>query len=153
MQKSAEPPSVVRLSPDAVRTAGIETAVVGGTAGGGVLTLTGTLGAKPWTPEEQAALSDAASADAKLRLAEANFQRLSRLSRDGVVARQDLDASRAERDQARAAAVSTCHIEALSSRGAKRRGIRRFARDDRENESATIYLECSNTVADSVYSM
>jgi len=103
--KSAEPPSVVRLSPDAVRAAGIETAIVGETTGAGVLTLTGTLAAKPWTPEEQAALSDAASADAKLRLAEANFQRLSRLSRDGVVARQDLDASRAERDQARATAA------------------------------------------------
>jgi multidrug efflux pump subunit AcrA (membrane-fusion protein) len=104
-QKSQEPPSVVRLSPDAVRTAGIETAAVGDTAGGENLTLTGTLAAKPWTPEEQAALSDAASADAKLRLADANFQRLSRLSRDGVVARQDLDASRAERDQAAAAAA------------------------------------------------
>jgi multidrug efflux pump subunit AcrA (membrane-fusion protein) len=106
-QKSAEPSSVVRLSPEAVRTAGIETAAVGDSAGGGVLALTGTLAAKPWTPEEQAALSDAASADAKLRLADANFQRLSRLSRDGVVARQDLDASRAERDQARAAAAQT----------------------------------------------
>jgi multidrug efflux pump subunit AcrA (membrane-fusion protein) len=104
-QKSAEPPSVVRLSPDAVRTAGIETAPIGDAAGSAILTLTGTLAAKPWTPEEQAALSDAASADAKLRLADANFQRLSRLSRDGVVARQDLDASRAERDQARAAAA------------------------------------------------
>ena len=104
-QKSAEPPSVVRLSPDAARTAGIETAAVGETAGAGVLTLTGTLAAKPWTTEEQAALSDAASADAKLHLAEANFERLSRLSRDGVVARQDLDASRAELDQARAAAA------------------------------------------------
>jgi cobalt-zinc-cadmium efflux system membrane fusion protein len=104
-QKSAVPSSVVRLSPDAVRTAGIETAPVGESAGGETLTLTGTLAAKPWTPEEQAALSDAASADAKLRLADANFQRLSHLSRDGVVARQDLDASRAERDQARAAAA------------------------------------------------
>jgi multidrug efflux pump subunit AcrA (membrane-fusion protein) len=103
--KSAEPSSVVRLSPDAIRTAGIETTAVGETAGGEILTLTGTLAAKPWTPEEQAALSDAVSADAKLRLAEANFQRLSRLSRDGVVARQDLDASRAELDQARAAAA------------------------------------------------
>jgi hypothetical protein len=103
--KSAEPSSVVHLSPGAIRTAGIETAAVGETASTEVLTLTGTLAAKPWTPEEQAALSDAASADAKLRLAEANFQRLSRLSRDGVVARQDLDGSRAELDQARAAAA------------------------------------------------
>lgn len=104
-QKSPEPSPVVRLSPDAVRTAGIETAAVGNSAGGETLTLTGTLAAKPWTAEEQAALSDAAGADAKLRLADANFQRLSHLSRDGVVARQDLDASRAERDQARAAAA------------------------------------------------
>ncbi len=104
-QKSPEPPSVVHLSPEAVRTAGIETMAAGSAPGGEVLTLTGTLAAKPWTPEEQAALSDAASADAKLRLAEANFQRLSRLFRAGLVARQDLDAARADLDQARAAAA------------------------------------------------
>jgi cobalt-zinc-cadmium efflux system membrane fusion protein len=69
------------------------------------LLLTGTLAEKPWTPEEQAALSDAESADAKLRLTQANFDRLARLSTDGIASRQDLDASRADRDQARAAAA------------------------------------------------
>src|SRR5262249_52418843 len=87
------------------RTAGIETTIVGENSLARVLLLTGTLSAKPWIPEEQKALSDAESADAKLRLAEANFQRLSRLYADRIVARQDLDTARAERDQARAAAA------------------------------------------------
>jgi hypothetical protein len=95
---------VVRLSSDALRVSGIETAVVGEARLPRTLTLTGTLAAKPWTPEEQTALSDAGSADAKLRLAQANFDRISRLSADGVTPRQDLDAARAERDQAQSAA-------------------------------------------------
>jgi cobalt-zinc-cadmium efflux system membrane fusion protein len=70
-----------------------------------VLTLTGTLAEKPWTSEEQAALSDAESADARLHLAQANLDRLSRLSAGGIASRQDLDAARADRDQARAAAA------------------------------------------------
>jgi len=100
-----EPPSVVKLSPDAIRAAGIETEVVGESKLHPVLRLTGTLAEKPWTPEEQAALSDAESADAKLHLAQANLDRLTRLSADGIATRQDLDAARAERDQARAAAA------------------------------------------------
>ena len=72
---------------------------------GRVLTLTGTLAEKPWTPEEQTALSDAESADAKLHLEQANLDRLSRLSAEGIASRQDLDAARADRDQARAAAA------------------------------------------------
>ena len=100
----AAPPSVVRLSPEAVRAGGIETGAAGDLEVGRVLMLTGTLAEKPWTPEEQTALSDAESADAKLHLAQANLDRLSRLSADGIASRQDLDAARADRDQARAAA-------------------------------------------------
>ncbi|MEO8348744.1 MAG: efflux RND transporter periplasmic adaptor subunit [Acidobacteriota bacterium] len=103
-EMASEPPSEVHLSTDAIRTAGIATAAVGESSGAGVLTLTGTLAAKPWTATEQTVLSDAASADAKLRLAQSNFERLFRLSREGVVARQDLDAARAGRDEAKAAA-------------------------------------------------
>lgn len=102
---SAEPLSVVRLSPAAIRAGGIETAVAGQMKLGLLLRLNGTLAEKPWTPEEQAALSDAEGADARLRLAQANLDRLSRLSADGIATRQDLDANRAERDQARAAAA------------------------------------------------
>jgi multidrug efflux pump subunit AcrA (membrane-fusion protein) len=101
----AAPPPVVRLSAEAIRAAGIETAVAGEMELGRVLTLTGTLAEKPWTPEEQTALSDAESADAKLHLVQANLARLSRLSADGIASRQDLDAARADRDQARAAAA------------------------------------------------
>src|SRR5262249_7520759 len=43
----AAPPSVVTLSPEAARIAGIETAVVGEASLARVLTLTGTLSAKP----------------------------------------------------------------------------------------------------------
>src|SRR5450830_998915 len=99
--------SVVRLLPTAVHEAGIETAVVGESTLDRVLALTGTLAAKPWTPEEQTAVNDAESADAKRKLAEAGFQRLSRLYAAGITARQDLDAARAERDQAEAAAAQT----------------------------------------------
>jgi multidrug efflux pump subunit AcrA (membrane-fusion protein) len=101
----AGPPSVVRLSPEGIRAGGIESAVAGEMELGRVLTLTGTLAEKPWTPEEQAALSDAESADAKLHLAQANLDRLSRLWADGIASRQDLDVARAGRDQARAAAA------------------------------------------------
>ena len=98
-------PLVVRLAPSAVHEAGIETAVVGESTLDQILTLTGTLAAKPWTPEEQAAVNDAGSADAKRKLAEASLRRLSRLYAEGITARQDLDAARAERDQAQAAAA------------------------------------------------
>ncbi len=74
-------------------------------APGILLTLTGTLAERPWTPEEQTALSEAEGADAKLRVTEANLARLSRLAADGVASRQDLDAARADRDQARAIAA------------------------------------------------
>ncbi len=98
-------PTVVRLSADAVRAAGIETAIVGEGRISQTLALTGTLAAKPWTAEEQTVLSDAESADARSRLAEANFERISRLSAGGITSRQDLDSARAERDQAQAAAA------------------------------------------------
>ena len=101
----AAPSSVVRLSSEATRAGGVETAVAGEMKLGLFLPLTGTLAEKPWTPEEQTALSDAESADAKLRLAQASFDRLSRLSADGIASRQDLDAARADRDQARATAA------------------------------------------------
>ena len=101
----AGPPLAVRLSPEAIRAGGIETAVAGEMELGRVLTLTGTLAEKPWTPEEQAALSDADGADAKLHLAQANLDRLFRLSAEGITSRQDLDAARADRDQARATAA------------------------------------------------
>jgi Cu(I)/Ag(I) efflux system membrane fusion protein len=69
-----------------------------------VVSLTGTLSATPWTAEEQAALSDAGNADAKLNLAKANYARVSKLASEGIVARQDLDASRSELEQAQSAA-------------------------------------------------
>jgi multidrug efflux pump subunit AcrA (membrane-fusion protein) len=103
--KPATPSLVVTLSPAAIRAAGIETALVGKTRLAPMLLLTGTVAAKPWLPEEEAALANAESADARLRLAEANYGRLSRLFADGVAARQDVDTARAERDQARAAAA------------------------------------------------
>jgi len=103
----AHPPASdsVKLSSDATRTAGIQTAPAENAAVSPVVALTGTLAAKPWTPEEQTVMSDAEAADARRRLAVANFERLSRLSSQGVVARQDLDSARAERDQAQAAAA------------------------------------------------
>jgi Barrel-sandwich domain of CusB or HlyD membrane-fusion len=107
-----EPPTFVTLPAEAARAAGIETAVVGTASHPWVITLTGTLAARPWTPEEQGALSDADAADAKLRLAEADFERQSRLYDDGMVARQGLDAARAERDQARAGAAQVDAIRA-----------------------------------------
>lgn len=125
---AGKPSDVVRLSPEAIATAGIQTAEVGTAAGTSTVALTGELAAQPWTPEEQRALSDASTADAKLRLAESNLERLSRLSRDGVVARQDLDAARAARDEARAAAAQADAVRANlglsegSSAAAGRRG-------------------------------
>jgi multidrug efflux pump subunit AcrA (membrane-fusion protein) len=95
----------VKLSTDASRTAGIETRALDEARLAPVLKLTGTLAARPWIPEEQTALSDAERADAQLRLAEANFERTSRLHAEGIVARQDLDTARAARDQARATAA------------------------------------------------
>lgn len=97
--------NVVTLSPDAISAAGIETAIIGQTPLQQVLALTGTLADRPWTPEEQTALSEAESADAKLRVTEANLSRLTRLVSEGIASRQDLDAARAERDQARANAA------------------------------------------------
>lgn len=121
--------SVVRLSPSAVREAGIETALVGESTLDRALTLTGTLAAQPWTPEEQAAVNEAGSADAKRKLAEASFQRLSRLYSAGITARQDLDAARAERDQAQAAAAqadakrANLGLSAASSAQERKTGI------------------------------
>ncbi len=97
------PTDQVTLSQESVRSAGIEMAAVEANGAPRVLTLTGTLSATPWTAEEQTALSDAENADAKLRLAEANFTRVSRLSSEGVVPRQDVDAARSTLDQARSA--------------------------------------------------
>ncbi len=110
--KTATPSLVVTLTPEAIRTAGIQTAVVGETRLPTVLPLTGSLAAKPWLPEEEKALSDAESADAKRRLSEATFERLSRLHSEGIAARQDLDAARADRDQARAAATQADAVRA-----------------------------------------
>jgi multidrug efflux pump subunit AcrA (membrane-fusion protein) len=101
----ATPTNVVTLSAAAVSAAGIQTGVIGQLQLRQVLTLTGTLAERPWTPEEQTALSEAEGADAKLRVTEANLARLSRLAADGVASRQDLDAARADRDQARAIAA------------------------------------------------
>jgi multidrug efflux pump subunit AcrA (membrane-fusion protein) len=101
----AAPANVVTLSAAAVSAAGIQTGVIGQLQLRQVLTLTGTLAERPWTPEEQTALSEADGADAKLRVTEANLARLSRLAADRIASRQDLDAARADRDQARASAA------------------------------------------------
>lgn len=101
----AAPANVVTLSAAAISDAGIQTGVIGQLQLRQVLTLTGTLAERPWTPEEQTALSEAEGADAKLRVTEANLARLSQLAADGVASRQDLDAARADRDQARANAA------------------------------------------------
>ena len=102
--KGSAPADRVALSPDAVRAGGIEVAPVAASAASRVVALTGTLSATPWTAEEQAALSDAGNADAKLDLAKANYARVSKLASEGIVARQDLDAARSELEQARSAA-------------------------------------------------
>jgi multidrug efflux pump subunit AcrA (membrane-fusion protein) len=98
-------PMQITLSPEAVRTAGIQVAEVKQAGTSRTVSLTGSLSASPWTAEERAALSEAEGADAKRQLAQANFDRLSRLFAQGIVARQDLDASRSERDQAQALAA------------------------------------------------
>jgi multidrug efflux pump subunit AcrA (membrane-fusion protein) len=100
-----EPSNSVTLSAEGVHTAGIETTRVERRALGRTLTLTGTLAAKPWIPEELTALSAAESADAARELAESRYARLTRLAADGVASQQDLDAARADRDQARASAA------------------------------------------------
>ena len=107
-----EPAESVRLAPAAARAAGIETAVAGKMNRPWIIALTGTLAARPFTPEEQVALSNASAADSKLRLAESNFARLARLNDEGMVALQGLDEARAERDQARAAAAQVDAIRA-----------------------------------------
>ncbi|MGE5345098.1 MAG: efflux RND transporter periplasmic adaptor subunit [Acidithiobacillales bacterium] len=126
--KPATPSLVVRLTPEAIRTAGIQIAVVGEMVLPAVLSLTGTLAARPWLPEEQAALTDAESADAKLRLAEANFGRLSRLYTDGVAARQDRDTARAARDQAGAEAAQADARRANLGLSADSRALERRAK-------------------------
>jgi Barrel-sandwich domain of CusB or HlyD membrane-fusion len=102
---SKAPASSVTLTDEAIRAAGIQVEAVSPSRLRPTLTLTGTLAAVPWTPDEQAALSEADGADAKRRLAEANFNRMSRLHREGITAGQDLDAARAELEQARATAA------------------------------------------------
>jgi len=97
--------NAVSLSPRAIETAGIETTPVERRVLQRTLSLTGTVAAKPWIPEEQAALSAAESADAARHLAESNYDRLVNLASEGVASQQDLDAAKASRDQARAAAA------------------------------------------------
>lgn len=95
---------MVTLSPEAVHAAGIETAPVLEGRVVARVTLTGTLAAEPWTPEEQAVLSEAEAADAKRALAKANLSRSTRLSAQGVISRQDLDAAASAFKQAASAA-------------------------------------------------
>jgi Barrel-sandwich domain of CusB or HlyD membrane-fusion len=102
---SKAPSSSVTLTDEAIRAAGIQVETVSSETLHPLLTLTGTLAAVPWTPDEQAALSEADGADAKRRLTEANFNRMSRLHAEGITAGQDLDAARAELEQARATAA------------------------------------------------
>lgn len=103
--KTPGPPGAVSLSDAAVRGAGIQTEPVRQERLDGVITLTGTLAAAPWTPEEQAAISEAEVADSKLRLAESRFARFLKLHEGGILPRQDLDVARDELDQARAVAA------------------------------------------------
>ncbi len=98
-------PGEVSLSDAAIRTAGIQVEPVRQEPLDRLITLTGTLAAAPWTPEEQAAISEAEVADSKLRLAESRFARLSKLHEGGILPRQDLDVARAELDQARSVAA------------------------------------------------
>lgn len=97
--------NTVTLSPQAVETAGIDSVQVERRVLKRTLSLTGTLAAKPWIPEEQGALSEAESADAARRLAQARYARIAKLAAEGIVSRQDLDAVEASRDQASAAAA------------------------------------------------
>lgn len=98
-------PMQVTLTAESVRVAGIQVVDVKRAETSRTVSLTGSLSASPWTAEERAALSEAEGADAKRQLAQANFARLTRLFAQGIVARQDLDASRSERDQAQALAA------------------------------------------------
>lgn len=108
------PTDKVSLSEVAIRTAGIQVEPVRQERLDRVIELTGTLAAVPWTPEEQAVISEAEAADSRLRLAESRFARLTKLAGEGIVPQQDLDVARAEFDQAKAG-------EALS--GAKRANL------------------------------
>jgi hypothetical protein len=100
------PSSVVHLSAEAIGTAGIRTAPVERRRLERVIELTGTLAAVPWNAEEQAAVSDAESADADRRLKATSYARQARLAAEGIVSRQTLDAARAELDAARAIAAT-----------------------------------------------
>jgi hypothetical protein len=102
---SKAPSSSVTLTDEAIRAAGIQVEIVSPSRLQPLLTLSGTLAAVPWTPDEQAVLSEADGADAKRRLAEANFNRMSKLHTEGITPGQDLDTARAELEQARAAAA------------------------------------------------
>jgi Barrel-sandwich domain of CusB or HlyD membrane-fusion len=105
VKTSKTPSSSVTLTDEAIRAAGIQIETVSAETLHPLLTLSGTLAAVPWTPDEQAALSEADGADAKRRLAEANFNRVSRLHAEGITPGQDLDTARAELEQARATAA------------------------------------------------
>jgi hypothetical protein len=102
---SKKPSSSVALSDEAIRAAGIQVETVSPSLLRPLLTLSGTLAAVPWTPDEQAAMSEADGAGAKRRLAEANFNRMSKLHAQGITPGQDLDTARAELEQARATAA------------------------------------------------
>jgi hypothetical protein len=102
---SKTPSSSVVLTDEAIQAAGIQVEEVSPSRLRPLLTLSGTLAAVPWTPDEQTALSEADGADAKRRLAEANFNRMSNLHAQGITPGQDLDAARAELEQARATAA------------------------------------------------
>lgn len=102
---SKAPSSSVTLSDEAIRAAGIQVETMSPSRLRPLLTLSGTLAAVPWTPDEQSALSEADGADAKRRLAEANFNRMSKLHTEGITPKQDLDTARAELEQARATAA------------------------------------------------
>jgi Barrel-sandwich domain of CusB or HlyD membrane-fusion len=99
------PRADVKLSAEAVRLAGIETAAVRSEVVARSLTLSGTLAGNPWTPAERDVISAAEAADARLRLAQAKATRLESLAAQGIVSRQDVDVSRSELDQAQAAAA------------------------------------------------
>src|SRR5260370_31027238 len=73
----ATPTNVVTLSAAAVSAAGIQTGVIGQLQLRQALTLTGTLAERPWTPQEQTALSEAEAADANPRLTQPSLARLS----------------------------------------------------------------------------
>jgi multidrug efflux pump subunit AcrA (membrane-fusion protein) len=98
-------PGEVSLSAAAIASAGIQTEPARQERLERVLTLTGTLAAAPWTPEEQTAISEGLEADSNLRLAESTFARASELSAQGITSKQDLNLARAELERARAVAA------------------------------------------------